>query len=148
MGFQLDVIAEVSRSLAQLVQSGRLARSGADRVTRTLQVELQRTDALANDLLAVLDAVMMAVDRGAPAVERRGLHAYVHLESLIAQRDDLKARAPMTALVMAVESLPSAGVVAVGARATFNGVPRRRYVVIDLEIAKAFLFRRRPVLSR
>lgn len=141
-------VAEVSRSLAQLVQSGRLARAGADRVTRELQLELKRTDELTSALVAVLDAVVMAVETGEPAIHRRGLHAYVHLETLLSGRAELKAREPLTALQMAVDSLSSAGVVSVGTRAVFEGVSRRRYVVVDLELAKAFLFRRRPVLSR
>lgn len=141
-------LAEVSRSLAQLVQSGQLARAGADRVTRELQRELKRTDELANALLAVLDAVVMAVETGEPAIHRRGLHAYVHLETLLSRRAELKAREPLNALQMAVDSLSGAGVVSIGTRAVFEGVPRRRYVVVDLELAKAFVFRRRPVLSR
>lgn len=141
-------VAEVARSLAQLVQSGRLARAGADRVTRELQIELQRTDELTSALVAVLDAVVMAVERSEPAIQRRGLHAYVHLETLLRGRDELRGREPLSALLMAVDSLPSAGIVSVGTRAVFEGVARRRYAVVDLELAKAFLFRRRPVLSR
>lgn len=141
-------VAEVARSLAQLVQSGRLARVGADRVTRELQSELQRTEQLTNALVAVLDAVVMAVERSDPAIQRGGLHAYVHLETLLRGRGELRDREPLSALLMAVDSLPSAGVVSVGTRAVFEGVARRRYSVVDLELAKAFLFRRRPVLSR
>lgn len=146
-----DALAELARSLAPLVQSGRLARAGADRVTRTLRAELQRTDELAGTLVAVLDAAVMAVERGQLELHRHGLHEYFHLETLLQVVDELRPlglRSAHDALTLAMAVLPAAGVVSVGTRAVFEGVPRRRYVVIDLERVRAFLLRRRPVLSR
>lgn len=145
-----DDLAELARLLAPLVQSGRLARAGADRVTRTLRTEVQRTDELAGTLVAVLDAAVMAVERGQLELRRHGLHEYVHLETLL-QVDELRGlgqRKAHEALLLAIAALPAAGVVSVGTRAAFEDVPRRRYVVIDLERVRAFLIRRRPVLSR
>ncbi|MDP1916607.1 MAG: hypothetical protein Q8L14_10190 [Myxococcales bacterium] len=146
-----DALAELARSLAPLVQSGRLARAGADRVTRTLRAELQRSDELAGTLVAVLDAVVMAVDRRHLELRRHGLHECFHLETLLQVVDELRAlglRSAHDALLLAIAALPAAGVVSVGTRAAFEGVSRRRYVVIDLERVRAFLIRRRPVLSR
>ncbi len=145
-----DAVAEVARSLAQLVQSGRLALAGADRVTRLALAELQRTDELAGTLVAVLDALVMAVDRGQLELHRVGLHGYVNVETLLRTATELAAhsmRDAQDALRLAL-SMPAAGVVSVGTRATFEGVPRRRYVVVDLDVVRAFLLRRRPVLSR
>jgi hypothetical protein len=146
-----DAVAEVARSLAPLVQSGRLARAGADRVTKELRAELQRTDELAGTLVAVLDALVMAVDRGQLELHRHGLHDYFHLETLLQVVDELRGRGERSAhdaLLLAIAALPAAGVVSVGTRAAFEGVPRRRYVVVDLDLVRAFLLRRRPVLSR
>jgi hypothetical protein len=147
-----DAVAEVARSLAPLVQSGRLARAGADRVTKELRAELQRTDELAGSLVAVLDALVMAVDRGRLELHRHGLHDYFHLETLLQVVDELRGRGQRNAhdaLLLAIAGLPAAGVVSVGTRAAFEGVPRRRYVVVDLDLVRAFLLRRRrPVLSR
>ncbi len=146
-----DDLAELARSLAPLVQSGRLARAGADRVTRTLRAELQRTDLLAGTLVAVLDAVVMAVDRRQLELRRHGLHDYFHLETLLQVVDELRLlgrRSAHDALLLAIAALPAAGVISVGTRAAFEGVSRRRYVVIDLERVRVFLIRRRPVLSR
>ena len=144
-------IAEVARSLAPLVQSGRLARAGADRVTKALRAELRDTDELAGTLVAVLDAVVMAVDRGQLELHRHGLHDYLHLETLLRTVNELAAhseRNAQDALRLAIAALPMAGVVSVGVRAAFEGVRRRRYVVVDLDRVRAFLLRRRPVLSR
>jgi hypothetical protein len=146
-----DAVAEVARSLAPLVQSGRLARAGADRVTMSLRAELQRTDELAGTLVAVLDALVMAVDRGQLELHRHGLLDYLHLETLLQVVEELRGRGQRNAhdaLLLAIASLPAAGVVSVGTRAAFEGVPRRRYVVLDLGLVRAFLLRRRPVLSR
>ena len=146
-----DALAEVARSLAPLVQSGRLARAGADRVTKALRAELRHTDELARTLVAVLDAVVMAVDRGQLELYRQGVRECFHLETLLRVVPELAAhsqRNAQDALRLAIAAVPAAGVVSVGARAAFEGVPRRRYVVIDVDLVRAFLLRRRPVLSR
>lgn len=140
-------VAEVSRSLAQLVQSGRLARAGADRVTRELQLQLKRTDELTNALVAVLDAVVVAVERRDIAVRHRDGYYFVHLETLRQGVEELAgyAAAPLReALLMASLAQPDAGILSMGTRAQFEGLPRRRYTVVELAAARAFLLRRAP----
>lgn len=151
MNSHADVVAEVSRSLAPLVQSGRLARAGADRVIRLLQTELRRTDELTSALVALLDAAVAAVERGDPTVRHRDSHHYLHLETLLKTDESLRRYSGPTvrdALSMAIAALPSAGVLSMGTRAVFEDAPRRRYVVLALDVSRAFLARRRPVLSR
>lgn len=144
-------LAEVARFLASLVRSGLISRAGADRVTKALQAELKRTAVLAVRLVALLDAMVMAVDRGQLELHRHGQHDYIHLETLLSTVKELAAhsqRNALDALRLAIAVLPAAGIVSVGARASFEGVPRRRYVVVNLDLARGFLRRPRSVLSR
>lgn len=150
METRTEAVAEVARLLAQLVQLGRLSLAGVDRITRVLQAELRHTDKLASTLVAVLDAVVMAVDSGQLELYRHGHHNYFQLETLFLLVPTLapySLRDAQDAIRLA-SAVPAAGVVAVGTRAVFDGVPRRRYVVIDLDRVRTFLLRRRPVLSR